>query len=125
MTGASTRWAATSCRCLLGAVTFCIVMNEARFRSFPQPVRAMIDQTSADLGRRIGQALDRAQAEAEARLRPICNLTQPDPADAERFRAILAARRDICLARTEARGPPARECYQRLQTAVAQAEGRA
>ncbi len=98
----------------LGAATFGIVMNSARYEALPVALRSLIDESALGLSQALGRELGAAERHAAERLRPLFEVATLQDADLAQAHAILDARRNVRIAAAQARGLPASAFYERL-----------
>ncbi|MBS7700350.1 MULTISPECIES: TRAP transporter substrate-binding protein [unclassified Chelatococcus] len=106
------------------AGTFALVMNAERYKSLPEDLRKLIDETTGpEAARRIGALYDAAEDEGEAYLRAakveILDLTPAERAAFEEKTSPITA---SFLAKAEAKNVKARDFYDRLRAAVGRAQ---
>ncbi|UZF92977.1 TRAP transporter substrate-binding protein [Bosea sp. NBC_00550] len=106
------------------AGTFALVMNAERYKSLPEDLRKIIDETTGpEAARKIGALYDAAEDDGEKYLRAanveIVDLTPAERAAFEEKTKPIAA---AFLPKAEAKNPKARDFYERLRAAVGRAQ---
>lgn len=106
------------------AGTFALVMNAEKYKSLPEDLRKLIDDTTGPAAaRKVGAIYDQAEAEGRAYLRA-ANAEIPELSGAERaaFEELAKPITASFIARVEAKGIKARQFYDELRAAVGAAK---
>lgn len=106
------------------AGTFALVMNAEKYKSLPDDLRKLIDETTGpDAARKVGAIYDQAEDDGRKYLRAanveILELTGPERAAFEELAKPITA---SFIARAEAKGAKAKQFYDELRAAVGSAK---
>jgi len=103
------------------AATFGLVMNEQKYRSLPEDLRKLIDDTTGvAAARRVGKVYDDAEAAGRAYVAAAgVEIVDPSPAEAEAFRAPIAGFAEKAIAAAGAKGPELKAFRDDLMARVA------